>query len=161
VSSGLVVHHTGHNEGRAIGASSWLRYPDVIWGITRETEDPTSPRYLSAYGRDVEVPAAELTFDPATRALTYTGQRKTEAMASRHVELLRAWLEQEGRKTTNACTKYLTDDHGVPQKTARSVPRQGMNENVLRVSPRQPGDGSRAVYYEVVTDLDDIFGEDE
>ena len=42
------------------------------WRLVRENDDPSSPRYFTAYGRDVNVPEGRLGFDAATRHLTYT-----------------------------------------------------------------------------------------
>jgi hypothetical protein len=47
----------------------------------RETGEPDSPRYFSAYGRDVELREGRLSFDPATRRLTYDGGSRSDAKA--------------------------------------------------------------------------------
>ena len=149
VTGGLVVHHTGHNETRAVGASAWLRYPDAIWQMSRETEDPTSARYLSAYGRDgIEQPAGELIFEAATKRLRFGGQSRTVAMASRHVGALVEWLRTVGRATTGDCETYLRDAFGLDQKVARAVPRRGVTERFLSVSARQKGDPPRSTFFE-------------
>ena len=67
-----LVQHMGHANGRARGDSRLLDWPDVGWKLVRENDDPSSPRYFSAYGRDVNVPEGRLSFDAATRHLTYT-----------------------------------------------------------------------------------------
>ena len=90
VSNDLIVHHTGHEGKRSRGASRLLDEPDAIWTLTRDVEPergddseldpfgPVTPRYFSAYGRDVEVGESGLIFDPATRKLDLvSGSRKT------------------------------------------------------------------------------------
>ena len=72
-----LVQHMGHANERARGDSRLLDWPDVGWKLVRENDDPSSPRYFSAYGRDVNVPEGRLSFDAATRRLTY-------AAGSRH-----------------------------------------------------------------------------
>jgi hypothetical protein len=54
---GMVVHHMGHAGERSRGDSRILDWPDASWKLVREDlDDPASPRYLSAFGRDVDVP---------------------------------------------------------------------------------------------------------
>lgn len=74
----VVVHHMGHNGERARGSSRLRDWPDVEWRLMREDpEDPASPRYFTAYGRDVDRPEAALTFNPSLGRLTiFGGSRK-------------------------------------------------------------------------------------
>ena len=83
----LVVHHAGHAGERSRGASRLLDEPDAVWTLTKDGEakeapedDPladTSPtRYLSAFGRDVELAAEALSFNHLTRRLELTGLGK-------------------------------------------------------------------------------------
>ena len=88
VSDDIVVHHTGHAGQRSRGASRLLDEPDAVWTLTRETDEATGEftplepiRYLSVYGRDVEMQPESLTFDAATRSLKLTGRGKAETRA--------------------------------------------------------------------------------
>ena len=91
VADDLVVHHTGHAGDRSRGASRLLDEPDAIWTLTKGQEAeptdtdpfPMAPRFLGAYGRDVELQARRLQFDPSTRNLSLTDQ--TETQASTHL----------------------------------------------------------------------------
>jgi AAA domain/Bifunctional DNA primase/polymerase, N-terminal len=87
VADDLIVHHTGHAGQRSRGASRFNDEPDAIWTLTKadETDDedeldvmlgagPT--RFLAAYGRDVDLPAEGLEYDPQTHALTLNEQAK-------------------------------------------------------------------------------------
>ena len=73
VGEAVVIHHMGHGGERARGDSRLRDWPDVEWQLVRETEDPTSNRYVSAYGRDVDVKESRLSFDKATRRVTLMG----------------------------------------------------------------------------------------
>jgi hypothetical protein len=76
----LVIQHMGHKGERARGDSRLLDWPDVGWTLTREkvkaergeeaVDDPSAPRYFKAFGRDVDVPEAQLTYNPKTRRLS-------------------------------------------------------------------------------------------
>lgn len=69
----LIVHHMGHSGERSRGDSRFRDWPDVEWKLVRQSEDPASPRFISAFGRDVEVQESQLAYDPVWRRLTLTG----------------------------------------------------------------------------------------
>ncbi|MBX7431121.1 bifunctional DNA primase/polymerase [Mycobacterium sp. Y57] len=81
VGDAFVVQHMGHSGERARGDSRLQDWPDALWRIVRETEEPDSERFFSAYGRDVNVPEGRLTFDPATRRLSYINGSRSDARA--------------------------------------------------------------------------------
>ncbi len=70
IGEAVVVHHMGHSGERARGDSRLQDWPDATWRLVREKDQPDSPRYFTAYGRDVDVPEGRLEFDPDTRRLT-------------------------------------------------------------------------------------------
>ena len=79
---GMVVHHHGHTGERSRGDSRILDWPDATWKLVRaDPEDPASPRYLSAYGRDVDVSEGRLTFDEPTRRLSFAGGNRRDSAA--------------------------------------------------------------------------------
>lgn len=91
VADDLIVHHTGHAGERSRGASRLLDEPDAIWTLTRakeeeDDEDDLDPfgvvpmRFLAAYGRDVEMPAQGVNFDPVTHVLTLNGESRKTAI---------------------------------------------------------------------------------
>ena len=103
----VVIHHTGHEGTRARGASVLLGWPDALWEYTRGTvpdgqsdepadgddllstiqEHAVAPRYLRAYGRDVDLPRSRVTYDPGSGALTLGADVRTErATAKRDAE---------------------------------------------------------------------------
>lgn len=80
ISEGVVVHHMGHGAERSRGDSRILDWPDVTWKIIRsDKDDPSSSRYFSAFGRDVDVAEARLQYDPSTRHLTLEGGSRKDA----------------------------------------------------------------------------------
>jgi hypothetical protein len=98
----LAVHHMGHGNERARGDSRLRDWPDVEWKMVRKDEDPSSMRFIAAYGRDVDVSESALTYDPQTRHLTLAG-------GSRAVLKRREALEKEDRR--------LAPDDGRPLGT--------------------------------------------
>lgn len=66
-----VVHHMGHGQERSRGDSRLLDWPDVLWKIVRDDDEgENGDRFFSAFGRDVNLPEAQLDWNPETRSLT-------------------------------------------------------------------------------------------
>ena len=114
----LVVHHTGHAGERSRGASRLLDEPDAIWTLTRDQDDDPDapyaqlevPRYLAAYGRDVDLPQQALAFDPSSKQLTLTGDGRTRVRASRIEAKVLAVMRDGHLRTRNAiCTEIGGD----------------------------------------------------
>lgn len=137
----VVVHHAGHAGQRSRGASRLLDEPDAVWTLTREMDDggefsPLEPtRYLSAYGRDVELLPEALSFELSTRRLALTGKGKAEVKGDRKVaEVLAAFggvpmsknaiklkVGGEGQATGRLIDQMIRD--GLLQEAGRSKPQ--------------------------------------
>lgn len=89
----VVVHHMGHQGQRSRGDSRILDWPDVTWKIVRESDEPASARYFSAFGRDVEIPESRLEYDPVNRSLSVAGGSRRENGALRAVDAIIAFVE--------------------------------------------------------------------
>jgi hypothetical protein len=108
----LVVHHAGHGGERSRGASRLLDEPDAVWTLTKDGEtkeaDETDPfgesptRYLSAYGRDVELPAEALSFDYETRQLKLTGMSRAQVRGTKENSKIDKVFVDEVPKSKNA-----------------------------------------------------------
>ena len=60
----------------------------------REDDDPASPRYFTAYGRDVAVAEGRLSFDAVTRRMTYAaGSRHTVKVDEAVVAIIKVLAE--------------------------------------------------------------------
>jgi len=86
IGEALVVHHMGHTSERSRGDSRIRDWPDAEWRILRESEDSASPRYIAAYGRDVNIRESRLTYDPATRRLTFGEGSRRDAVTRAALE---------------------------------------------------------------------------
>jgi hypothetical protein len=88
----LMVHHMGHSGERSRGDSRLQDWPDAIWTIVRENENPASDRFFKAYGRDVDLGEGRLEFNPENRHLSYhpgsRGDTKVEASTIAVISLL-------------------------------------------------------------------------
>jgi hypothetical protein len=80
IADAVMAHHMGHAGERSRGDSRLQDWPDAMWRMVRENaEQPDSPRYFSAYGRDVDVAEGRLDFDPQTRRMTYSAVSRQAA----------------------------------------------------------------------------------
>lgn len=145
VGEAIVVHHFGHNGERARGDSRLRDWPDSEWRLVREDDaDPASARFVTAFGRDVDVPESQLAFDQETRRLVITGGSrrdvKTEAALD---DVLRTIKSAEEPLSKRAIEKALRDgDH------SRDSVRKGLELAKKRgdVAAEPGGQGGGVVY---------------
>jgi hypothetical protein len=83
VAEALMVHHMGHASDRPRGDSRLRDWPDAEWRIVRRSEEPASPRFVSAYGRDVDIPESALLWDASGRRLRLVGGSRRDAVRDR------------------------------------------------------------------------------
>ncbi len=136
---GMVVTHMGHQNERARGDSRLLDWPDALWKIVRggdDADDDTGrPRFLSALGRDVALPEGKLTFDAATRHLTYEGGSRRDSIGREAVpELLALVAAEPGELSRRAAVERLMTDHGVARYVARSAVDAAVKDGSLVIT---------------------------
>jgi AAA domain-containing protein/bifunctional DNA primase/polymerase-like protein len=126
ISEMFIAHHMGHTAERGRGASVLRGWPDAEWKLTREGKKgeeppPDAQRYLSALGRDVDVPEFGLTYDPATRRYTAGegGRKPSPAGVANMPEVLKVITDQPGISTRKL--EEILSGHGVGQKTGRAA----------------------------------------
>ncbi len=133
IADACVLQHMGHGGERARGDSRLLDWPDAIWRVVRETEEPDSPRYFSAYGRDVEVREGRLSFDPATRRLTYTGGSRSDAKAEAAMfDVIELLAESDAPLSKNIIEATLAGGHS--QATIRAAIKAAVNREFVTVA---------------------------
>ncbi len=131
VTEDFIVHHTGHGGQRSRGASRLLDEPDAIWTLIKDRDDDrgededqfariTATRHLSAYGRDVDLPATSLAFNETNRRLLATGQLPRNARKAATEEDQKRRIVKFVTENDCANTRRISAGSGV-QKGA--VPR--------------------------------------
>jgi hypothetical protein len=136
VPDGMIVHHMGHTAERARGDSRLRDWPDVEWRLVRSTDDPGSPRYVTAFGRDVDVPEGGLKFDPATRHLRLTSGSRKDAEARDVIPDLLEYLRgADGPQSGNQVEIGLraVSTHG--QKAIRRALVLALHEQLVDATP--------------------------
>lgn len=140
----VVVHHMGHTGERSRGDSRLQDWPDALWKLVRDKDDddptiddPTGARFFSAFGRDVDVRQAELTYDTDTRRLTMGdhAMTRTQSTARRHVvraeeAVLAVVAAHPGIKKTDLRKACATDHdigrHGSVDSAVDRLVRDGL-----------------------------------
>jgi hypothetical protein len=136
----FIAQHMGHTGERSRGDSRQLDWPDATWRVVRETEEPDSPRFLSAYGRDVDVHEGRLSFDPRTRRLTYSagsrGDVKTEAAMLAVVEVLAEHAREDGEDLSGNALEMRAAGGGEHTRTAiRAGIKKAIELKLIETSP--------------------------
>ncbi len=127
----VVVHHMGHTNERARGDSRLRDWPDCEWKLLRQDDDPASARYISAYGRDVDVPESALEYDAVTRRLTLAGgsrrDKRTQDALGAVLDLLRASCEG---LSVRAIQQALADSEH-PRDRVRDAIKAGVRDGSI------------------------------
>lgn len=131
VSEALVIHHMGHNGERSRGDSRLRDWPDVEWRLVREDDDPSSPRYFSAYGRDVDVPESMLTYDPTARRLSLSGGNRRESAARGVVPAVLGLLAEAPEGLSGRAIEEKLTEAGEKQKAIREAVRIAVNDGLV------------------------------
>lgn len=131
----VVVHHMGHTGERSRGSSRLRDWPDVEWRLIRaDVEDPSSARYFSAYGRDVDQPERELTFNPQLRRLTvYGGSRRDGELKVIGDEILDALNHHPGLST--AAIERELGPSGHTRANIRAALQRAINDRQVVTRP--------------------------
>jgi hypothetical protein len=134
VPEALVVHHMGHAGERSRGDSRIRDWPDVEWRLVRQDEEPSSPRFISAYGRDVDVPESQLSYDRATRHLTMVGGSRKDAAVLAALDDVLAALATESRQSGRRLEELLADgDH--TRACVRAAIKEGIRTGQIQAEP--------------------------
>lgn len=143
VAEAVVVHHMGHTGERSRGDSRIRDWPDVEWRLVRESDDPASPRYISAFGRDVEQGEGQLIWDETNRHLSLGGGNRKETAARLALNAVLAFVdEQPGLSGRGIEAGLRESSHG--QKAIREAVHIGFREGFL---DRKPGSTNGYRYF--------------
>lgn len=157
----LICHHAGHAGQRSRGASRLLDEPDAIWTVTRqegaepgEEDDylPTSDhRFLTAYGRDVELPESAMSYDAASGALTLMDvsarQLRRDHEHARFDQIVKnEILTRSNRGERVISTRDITKQGANESKLTRALERLIRRGEVIRYDA-----GKGAYHHELAT----------
>jgi hypothetical protein len=149
ISELILVHHMGHSGERSRGDSALRGWPEAEWQLVRLTEideepDMDAPRFLKAYGRDVNMPEAQLQYDTGTRRLSVqAGSRKeskVKASAVRLQDLILGIVRAQPGINSTSISEALKGRKGWGQKGAETAMLADMmHRSVLRMENGERG----------------------
>ena len=126
----VIVHHFGHSGERSRGDSRIEDQADAIWKLVRQDDDPRSQRFISAYGRDIDVREQALDYDPATRRLAVVGGSRKDAASQGVVDAILGLLADVGRPMNGQEIKrHFEGEHG--RNTIDDALKAGKKSRVL------------------------------
>lgn len=131
VSEALVVHHMGHGGERGRGDSRLRDWPDVEWRLVRENEHPDSTRYITAFGRDVDVKEHKLTFDRKTRHLIGSPGDRGDVDADNALNAVLSVLETYGDAMSGRAIEGALKEHDHGRKAIRGALRLGVRRGLV------------------------------
>lgn len=135
IEDALVVHHMGHQGERSRGDSRFRDWPDVEWKLVREDhDDPSSPRFLSAFGRDVEQDEGQLVYDPATRHLTWQGGSRSSQAAREALTDVLDVLRGSDKPLTQRAVLRLTAESEHPKRAIIEALTLGQGSGLIHIS---------------------------
>lgn len=172
VTDDLICHHAGHAGMRSRGASRLLDEPDAIWTVTRSTagmgqEDADDilaaddRRYLTAYGRDVELPESGLDFDPATGKLTLLeGNGKALRRDAKDAAYERAVLDIIRSKGGSQVSKrVIVKERGNEREMGRALDRLVASGTVSAITLGSGNPTLHAITEELSTGVASVAGD--
>lgn len=133
VSEALIVHHMGHNGERSRGDSRILDWPTATWRIIRENSDDTdSPRYFSAFGRDVQINESRIEYDPTNRHLVLIdGLSRRASKTEAALEQVVAFLKTQDAPLSGNRVEKAPDMKGYSCTVIRNALKEGAEKGVL------------------------------
>jgi hypothetical protein len=135
ISEAMVVQHMGHSNERSRGDSRILDWPDANWMLVRETADPTSTRFIKAYGRDVEQPEQRLAYDPATRRLSVDGGSRREQATVDALDAVLDVLDGATEAQSGRAIETLLDESEHGRASIRAAIKQGIITGAIITEP--------------------------
>ena len=132
VPDACVVHHMGHSAERSRGDSRLRDWPDTEWRLMRKDEDPSSPRFITAYGRDVDVPESQLVYDTLTRRLTIETGSRRDAAAREALDAVLAVLDTANESLSGRGIKDALADSELARDTIDAALKYGLRTDALK-----------------------------
>lgn len=131
----VVIHHMGHNGERSRGSSRIRDWPDAEWRLVRkDQENPSSQRFFTAYGRDVDVAETALEYDSLTRHLTLAGGSRVDAAARAVLaDLVELLIDNPG--LSGRSIEDCLMGTGMPRSTARAAINIAVDEGHVITVP--------------------------
>jgi hypothetical protein len=115
-----------------------LGWGDTWKMVRHDPDDPATPRYFSAYGRDIEVAESLLSYDKATRHLTIAGGSRKDAAADKAWPEVKAYTAAHPDCSANAIEKAVASAD-IHYRDIRQAIRNAEKRGDLTIQVTGPG----------------------
>jgi hypothetical protein len=132
IDSAFVIQHMGHGAERARGDSRLRDWPDVELKVIRQDDAPGSPRFISAYGRDVDQPEMQLAFDGLTRRLSVAGGTRQDARSKAALDAIIDVLAGAATALSGRAIKAALAESDYPRDVVDAALRSGLSLRRLK-----------------------------
>lgn len=131
IGEALVIHHMGHGGERSRGDSRIIDWPDATWRLTLDNiVDPSSPRFIAAFGRDVEIEEHRLSLDKDTRHLKAIVESGLENIEEA-LRLVLQWIQSQGEAQGARAIEGALRSQNVARQSVRDALRVGVRRGWL------------------------------
>ena len=127
----VVIHHMGHTGERARGDSRLRDWPDVEIRLLRRDEQPNSPRFITAFGRDVDVEESALAFNSLTHVLTIDGGSRADLRKEEALNAIVRVLTADGELQSGRAIKDALADSGHARNVIDAALALGVRKRAL------------------------------
>lgn len=127
----LVVHHMGHSHERSRGDSRLRDWPDVEWRLVRQDDKPHSPRFIAAFGRDVDIRESGLSYDGIARRLTLDGGTRSDHASDAALDAILAYLDECEAPPSKAAIEAAVVDDTHTRQAVREGLETGIRDGLI------------------------------
>jgi hypothetical protein len=127
----IIVHHMGHQHERSRGDSRILDYPDVIWTLVRENEDPASPRFIKSFARGIDQPETALTYNPKNRRMGLGNGSRRDTDLEAHIEAVLGFVRSCPKPPNQTEIRKALKDDGISDAAVRKAIRAALKRGDL------------------------------
>lgn len=131
IGEACVVHHMGHGGERSRGDSRLRDWPDVEWRLMREDDRPNSPRYVTAFGRDVDIPEHKLQYDDESKHLTAVTGSRLDLEADAALVAVLGILEHQGEAVSGRVIESALKGSDHSRSSIRAAVKLGVRRGLI------------------------------
>jgi len=135
IEEAAIVHHMGHGGERSRGDSRIVDWPDAQWWLTLENiNDQTSPRFLRAFGREINREEQKVIFEAETGHMHITRGSRSNGPALEALEGVLQMLRETGEEMSQLGVLKGMKDTGHSRANLLAALRIGIDQGKLALS---------------------------
>ncbi len=135
IEEAAVVHHMGHGGERSRGDSRIVDWPDASWLLTLENvNDQASPRFLRAFGREINREESKVIFDPENGHMHITKGSRSNGPALEALKGIEEMLREDSEEVSQLSILKGMKETGHSRANILAGLRIGVDQGHLTLS---------------------------